>query len=285
MIKVKCSCGRTLSVAESDVGSRLSCPHCSQPFTVAPDPLGSPPRLDVLEILKVPGRPAVPALAAVEASSAALPMPDIERRLDDLEAENRALRKMLKHHLIGSTAVAGCLALAIGLVPFMRGKPTAPKVPPPQPYQLPKIIEADGFVVKDALGKTRIAIGKTPVALSSDGETYGVDVFAPSGTRRMALSVVDLPQDQEGRARLTLFDSAAKPRVMVGLGASLAGFSLFSADSRVRGGLTTVPEGTVALQLQDKHGEDKLRFGVRGESDDGFVEVVKQPIPIGTRLP
>jgi hypothetical protein len=241
--------------------------------------------LDVVGGVVTPTLVAPALLAVTDDTPRQPPATDIECRLNALEAENRALRKMLKHHLIGSTAVAGCLALAIGLVPLMRGKPTALKVPAPQPYQLPKIIEADGFVVKDALGKTRITIGRTPVALSSDGETYGVDVFAPSGTRRLALSVVDLPQDREGRARLTLFDAAAKPRVMVGLGASLAGFSLFSADSCVRGGLTTVPEGTVALQLQDKHGEDKLRFGVRGESDDGFVEVVKQPIPIGTRLP
>jgi hypothetical protein len=261
MIVVKCSCGKSLSVDEVDARSPLKCPWCGNPFRIATDGPA---------VFRVPAgtRTAAPA-AVVDTSLRPQAAPWVEERFERLEAENRLLRRTLQGHRIHSGLVAACLLSAVGFLLFTGGPASAHKVPPP--YQLPRVIEAEGFVVKDSLGNVRAALGRTPVADSPDGETWGLDLYS-GGTRRGSFSAVDVPNDPDGRTRLLIADAKGTPRVMAGLSSRVAGFSLFAPDGRLRSGLATTGDGTVALHLLTTTGVDKFQFGVQGSDDKAFYK-------------
>ncbi len=75
--------------------------------------------------------------------------PTLEQRLDRLERENRCLKR------------AGALALAVIAAVVLMGQATGAKVP--------KVIEAERFVVRDASGNTRAVLGSTVLETTQTG--------------------------------------------------------------------------------------------------------------------
>jgi hypothetical protein len=79
-------------------------------------------------------------------------------RLDAIEADNASLRRTLGRHRVGSDLIACSLLFAVGGLFVNAREAAAHRVQPATPARLPKIIEAEGFVVRDEQGKNRAAL-------------------------------------------------------------------------------------------------------------------------------
>jgi hypothetical protein len=186
-------------------------------------------------------------------------------RLRALEAEreqefkNRRVRR--RFHVAAWTA-----AVAVGLLGAMR----APEVP--------KVVEAESFVLRDSAGKARMEIsvfeseiglaftdaeGKDRLVLGiqkNDGSPYLCmmnDVGEPGGTLRLS---------KENGATLSLRDSKESDGIVIqtrnGEG---GGFSIFGPDEERRVVLRTFKSGDAWLSLQNREKSGTATFSVGAE--------------------
>jgi hypothetical protein len=179
-------------------------------------------------------------------------------RLARLERENRRLRRL---GLVGLTVVASLLASYGLLGQTQQGQTTQPKKPapsakkstaapapvappPPAPFVMPKNIEAESFVLKDANGRVR-------AELAMSGEGPALKLRDQNGTALVTLALLDsapggplvLLSDAQHHASLSMSVSSGE-----GSQLSLIGER---ADIQARMGVT--PDGT-DLELTDKDG-------------------------------
>jgi hypothetical protein len=137
-----------------------------------------------------------------------------------------------------------------------------------------RIVEAEGFVVRDQagqlratlgtnangvglvlIGATRVSVGVTPEGIA------GVQLLDTDGRRRAALAMTS-----DGASSLRLLDSAAKERVVLAVPTNgTAGLLVADATGRIRGTLATEPDGSSALDLLD--GSDKTRLSLSTKPD------------------
>jgi len=185
---------------------------------------------------------------------------EILTRLERLERENRRLRRGA---LIGVALVASLIA-SLGLLgqaqqtqttqqkaPAPRAKkPAAPAAapapapPPPAPFVMPKNIEAESFILKDANGRVR-------AELAMSGEGPSLKLRDQSGTALVTLSLLDsapggpllLLSDAQHRASLSM-------SVVSGQGSQL---SLIGERADIQAHIGVAPDGTT-LELTDKDG-------------------------------
>jgi hypothetical protein len=183
---------------------------------------------------------------------------EILARLERLERENHRFKRGA---LIG-LAVAASLIASFAVLgqtqqtqtqpkpPATRAKKpatpaaTAPAPPPPAPFVMPKNIEAESFVLKDANGKVR-------AELAMSGEGPSLKLRDQSGTALVTLSLLDsapggpllLLSDGQHRASLSM-------SVASGQGSQL---SLIGERADIQAHIGVAPDGT-SLELTDKDG-------------------------------
>ena len=180
---------------------------------------------------------------------------EILTRLERLERENRRLKRGA---LVG-VAVAASLIALFGLLgqaqttqqkgPATRTKKpvapaAAPASPPPAPFVMPKNIEAESFVLKDANGRVR-------AELAMSGEGPSLKFRDQGGAALVTLSLLDsapggpllLLSDGQHRASLSM-------SVASGQGSQL---SLMGERADIQAHIGVTPDGT-EMELTDKDG-------------------------------
>jgi hypothetical protein len=179
---------------------------------------------------------------------------EILTRLERLERENRRL----KRGAVVGVAVAASFIALFGLLgqaqtsqqkaPATRARkpatPAAAPAPPPAPFVMPKNIEAESFVLKDANGRVR-------AELAMSGEGPSLKFRDQSGSALVTLSLLDsapggplfLLSDGQHRASLSM-------SVASGQGSQL---SLIGERADVQAHIGVTPDGT-ELELTDKDG-------------------------------
>ncbi len=130
----------------------------------------------------------------------------MEERLNRLERENRRLKTV------------GVLALAVMAAVVLMGQATGSKVP--------KVIEAEKFVVKDANGAVRAILGEGETVIPSPDEDsprplFGLHIYSVDGKDRAHLAEMG----KKG-TRLQLYDSELKGVASVSAGSRAAFFFL-----------------------------------------------------------
>ena len=180
---------------------------------------------------------------------------EILTRLERLERENRRLKRGA---LIG-VAVAASLIALFGLLgqaqttqqkaPAARAKKpaapaAAPAPPPPAPFVMPKNIEAESFVLKDANGRVR-------AELAMSGEGPSLKFRDQSGSALVTLSLLD---SAPGGPLLLLSDgqhhASLSMSVTSGQGSQL---SLIGERADIQAHIAVAPDGT-EMELTDKDG-------------------------------
>lgn len=178
-------------------------------------------------------------------------------RLERLERENRRL----KRSALVAVAVAASFVVSLGVLgqtqttqhkaPATRAKkPAAPATaaatapPPTAPFAMPKNIEAESFVLKDANGRVRAELGMS-------GEGPSLKFRDQSGTALVTLSLLD---SAPGGPLLLLSDgqhrSSLSMSVASGSGSQL---SLIGERADIQAHIGVAPDGTT-LELTDKDG-------------------------------
>src|ERR1700730_14292713 len=161
----------------------------------------------------------------------------IVSRIELLEVENRRLKRGA---LIGLVAIA-----SIGLMGQTQRKTTRAPTPTPAPAPaMPKNIEAESFILKDATGRVR-------AELSMGGTGPSLKLRDQSGSALVALSLNDaapggpfvLLSDPQHHAGLSM-------SVLEGAGSQL---SLTGERADVQAHIAVTPEGT-SLALSDQEG-------------------------------
>jgi hypothetical protein len=172
-------------------------------------------------------------------------------RIARLERQNRMLKRGALAFLI---SVASLFIASLGLMGQTQRKPPAPRAakpvpaptapaPPPAPA-LPKNIEAESFVLKDASGRVRAEL-----SMGGDGPSF--KLRDQSGTALVTLSLRDaspggpllLLSDPQHRAGLSM-------SVVEGEGSQL---SLIGERADIQAHIGVTPDGS-ALELSDKDG-------------------------------
>lgn len=152
----------------------------------------------------------------------------LTRRLERLERDNRRLK------LGGAVVVVGLAALALmGQV---------------VPGQLPKVVEAEQFVLRDARGQVS-------ALLSAEPFLKGLTVFDEGGKKRAALELI------AGSPRLSLADANGKERVALELTGEVSRLAL--SDLNRRHGVILTLAGADAmsgLMLADQGRKTRVRL-------------------------
>lgn len=176
------------------------------------------------------------------------------QRVERLEKENRRLKR---------GALVCVIALAsVGLMGQTQHKPARKPAPPPAPaFVMPKDIEAESFVLKDANGKTR-------AELSMSGTGPSLKLLDQSGSALVSLSLNDSapggpfvllsdPQHHAGISMSVLENAGsqlslngASPDAQAHLGVTSDGTSLELSDSegfstRIGDGMQSAKNGQV----------------------------------------
>jgi hypothetical protein len=161
----------------------------------------------------------------------------IVSRIELLEVENRRLKRGA---LIGLVAIA-----SIGLMGQTQRKTTRAPTPTPAPAPaMPKNIEAESFILKDATGRVR-------AELSMGGTGPSLKLRDQNGSALVTLSLNDaapggpfvLLSDPQHRAGLSM-------SVLEGAGSQL---TLTGASADIQAHIGVTPDGTT-LGLSDKDG-------------------------------
>lgn len=183
-------------------------------------------------------------------------------RLERLERENRRLKRGALIGLALATSLIASLAL-LGQAqqtqstppkaPAARAKKTAPAAapapapappPPPAPLVLPKNIEAESFILKDANGRVR-------AELAMSGEGPSLKLRDQSGTALVTLSLLD---SAPGGPLLLLSDAQHSASLSMSVSPSQGSqLSLIGERADVQARVAVSPDGT-ALELTDKDG-------------------------------
>jgi len=149
----------------------------------------------------------------------------LTQRLDRLERENRRLK------VTGAVLV---LALAAGGV--MGQVPKA----------VPRVVEAERFVLRDTKGKVLATLG-------TEASTPSLALFDQNGKTRAVLMVL-----ANGAAGLFVDDQNGKTRVLLGVGADgTPAVSLLDQNEKRRAALGVGADGTPLLSLADQN--EKIR--------------------------
>jgi hypothetical protein len=168
-------------------------------------------------------------------------------RIERLERQNRRLKRGA---LACFVFLASLFIASLGLMgqqtqrksPAPRAATPAPA--PPPPLVLPKNIEAESFILKDANGRVR-------AELSMGGEGPSFKLLDPNGAALVTLSVLDaapggpflLLSDPQHRAGLSM-------SIVAGQGSQV---SLIGERADIQAHIGVTPDGT-ALELSDKDG-------------------------------
>ncbi len=158
-------------------------------------------------------------------------------RIERLEAQNRMLKR---------GALACLVAVAsLGLMGQSQRKPAKAPAPPPAPaFTMPKNIEAESFVLKDASGKVR-------AELSMGGTGPSLKLRDQSGTALVTLSLND---DKPAGPFLLMSDTQHKAglsmSILEGAGSQL---TLTGERADIQAHLGVAPDGTT-LTLSDQDG-------------------------------
>jgi hypothetical protein len=176
-------------------------------------------------------------------------------RLERLERENRRLKRGALVAFAAAASFVACLGL-LGQAqttqqkaPAARAKkPAAPAAtpapPPPAPFVMPKNIEAESFVLKDANGRVR-------AELAMSGEGPSLKFRDQGGSALVTLSLLD---SAPGGPLLLLSDgqhhSSLSMSVASGQGSQL---SLIGERADIQAHIGVAPDGTT-LELTDKDG-------------------------------
>ena len=116
----------------------------------------------------------------------------------------------------------------------------------------PRMITAQKFMLVNAKGKTRGEFNVTHKGVAQ------LAVFDGTGTLRAGLGV-----GADGAPALGIFGHDGKPRIEVGLNASVARIVLFNPDAKLQASLGVAPDGESALNLVDKQGNSRARSSWR----------------------
>lgn len=159
-------------------------------------------------------------------------------RLDELENENRRLRRLGTATLVGAAVVL----VAVGAMTLVSSRAISSGA----------VVRARSFVLEDAKGQARGTWSVT------DGGGVQLAVMDPQGKPRARLSVLG-----DGSPGLALVDASGQPRAALGLLAD-GTISLVFADpqgqSRAVLGLTSRGAGSVAFA--DMHGVTRAGLGL-----------------------
>jgi hypothetical protein len=189
----------------------------------------------------------------------------LEGRVAALEKENAGLRRAL---------VACMLVAAAGFVFLMVRDAAAHRIQPatPMPASLPKIIEAEGFVVKDWGGNVRATLGRLAGPVTDQEALFGLDLYA-GGVRRGLFATVPVPDggDGDGRARLILTDGRGKQRVIVEGDGNDTGMYILDKTAHMRVGLNVYNSGMSNFHLYGNTHKPRVQFGVNDGGNEPFV--------------
>ncbi len=155
----------------------------------------------------------------------------LTQRLDRLERENRRLK------------IAGAvLLLALAAVGVM-GQVL--------PKAVPKVVEAERFVLRDTRGRTR-------ATLDAEGSgTLALSLYDQNGKIRASLAV-----EADGTPRLDLVDQNGKQRVALNVVKDASALVLADQNGKGRISLTVLPGGRPDLALSDQNGKTRLVLDV-----------------------
>lgn len=190
------------------------------------------------------------------------------RRLDEVERDNRRLRRLGMYMLVTLGALLG-LAAAIVVVAARHGMPGF----------VPELTETRRFVVRDDEGRVRATLGtnregaaqlllqdgngreRLRISVLADGGA-GVAFVDSTGQSRMVLGL--LP-DQS--ASVVLADGGGKTRTVLGLSPNGASTILFAdKGGTTRAGLGVDARGTGTFTLLDRSGTDLTGAGLDTQS-------------------
>ena len=140
-------------------------------------------------------------------------------RLEKVERQNRRLRR------------AGIAVLVLAAAGLLMGQAT-PKA---------RIVEAEGFFLKDEKGNIRALLGVNKVGPGLEGPGLG------------------------------LFDEKGKLRALLAVGKEGPGLALFDKDDKPRIGLGIMVKDVPVLYLSDENGKVRARLGVNKAGPELYV--------------
>ena len=172
------------------------------------------------------------------------------RRLEALERENRRLRR-------GGKALVALFGAAI----LVAAAPAGPR----------KVVEAERFVVRDAAGKVRAALGiredgspslnlydqdaKTRAVLGLEGGDPVLGLLDQAGHGRVQVAF-----EESGASRVTLFDERETGRAQLALEPDGSPSLAFADRERKASAWMSVDrDGAPALSLQDRAGKSVFK--------------------------
>ena len=178
-------------------------------------------------------------------------------RLEEVERDNRRLRRLGVYMLVGVGALLG-LAAAFVVVAARHGMPGF----------VPQLAEAHRFVVRDDEGRLRAALG-----MSKEGNAQFV-LQDEAGRDRLRLSV--LP---DGGAGVSFVDSAGNSRMVLGLLPDQSA-SVVMADGggKTRTVLGLSPNGASTILFADKGGTARAGLGVDARGAGTFTLVDRKSV-------
>jgi len=166
---------------------------------------------------------------------------DLTQRLDRLERENRRL-KISGAILLLALAAVGVMGQVL-------------------PKAVPKVVEAERFVLRDAKGRV-LAIWGTEAS-----GTPGLHLYDLNGKPRAGLAVVGA----DGTPRLVLADQNGKARAVLRVGADgTPALALADQNEKARGGLAVGADGTPGLHLFDQNEKPRAVLLVRADGTPGL---------------
>ncbi len=155
----------------------------------------------------------------------------LTQRLDRLERENRRL-KLAGVILLLALAAVGAMGQMI-------------------PRAVPKVVEAERFVLRDTRGKILATLG-------TEASGTSLSVYDQNGKPRAGLSVI-----ADGAPVLVLFDQNGKDRAGLVLGADgTPALALLDQNGKRRAVLSTLVDGRPGLLLADQNEKGRLLLGV-----------------------
>jgi hypothetical protein len=173
-------------------------------------------------------------------------------RLEEVERDNRRLRRLGVYMLVGVGALLG-LAAAFVVVAARHGMPGF----------VPQLAEAHRFVVRDSEGRVRAALG-----MSREGSAQLV-LQDEGGRDRLRVSV--LP---DGGAGVAFVDSAGRSRMVLGLlPDQSASVVLADGGGKTRTVLGLSPNGASTILFADKGGTARAGLGVDARGAGTFTLV------------
>jgi hypothetical protein len=174
------------------------------------------------------------------------------RRLEDFERENQRLRR-LGIYVLGVVGALLGLAAAFVVVAARHGMPGF----------VPQVTESRRFVVRDAEGRIRAAMGT-----NADG-TSQLLLQDEGGKERLRMSVL-----ADGGAGVAFVDSAGRSRMVLGLlPDQSASVVLADGGGKTRTVLTLSPNGASTILFADKGGTTRAGLGVDGRGIGTFTLV------------